>query len=347
MLEGRKILLLESDAAAMFPLASGLRRNGWAVVTAMDAAQAMQIGRQHKPDVVVVNAHLAGGGGIVALQRLRSSAWTADIPAICIAEANSRERDEFAAAGATEMIDPPGDAQAINAALARSLGRTEVLHLVPQAVLGSPARAAALTDSALLDSAVEQAYDDLTRLAATLLNAPLALVSVVDSERQFFKSQFGLGEPLRSARQTPLSHSFCQWVVGGNEELIVQDARAHPVLATNLAVRELGVTSYAGIPFRSDSEALGSFCAVDVVPREWTDDELATLRDLSLILESYVEERKKTATPQLRTSATGSAVIGATRILLRESPRCGPVEKTALARIAEDQSHRLVRLVGS
>jgi CheY-like chemotaxis protein len=346
MLEGRKILLLESDAAAMFPLAAGLRRNGWAVVSAMDAVQAMQVGRQQKPDAVVVNAHLAGGGGIVALRRLRSSAWTANIPAICIAETSSRERDEFAAAGATEMIDPPGDAQTINEALARSLGRKGSIHLVPKEVLGSPARTEALAESALLDSAEETAFDELTRLAAALLNTPLALVSVVDSERQFFKSQFGLAEPLRTARQTPLSHSFCQWVAGGNEELVVEDARAHPVLATNLAVVELGVTSYAGVPFRSGSEALGSFCAVDVVRREWTEEELATLRDLSLILESYVVERGNAATPPERVTATGNAILGATRILLRESPRCGAAEKAALARIAEEQSHRLVRLVG-
>ncbi|HEY0593283.1 MAG TPA: GAF domain-containing protein [Thermoanaerobaculia bacterium] len=347
MVEGRKVLLLESDAAAMFPLSSGLRKNGWAVVGAMDAAQAMQIGRQQKPDAVVVNAQLAGGGGIVALQRLRSSAYTANIPAICITRPNSRERDEFAAAGALEMVDPPGDPGMISAALGRALNRPQALHLVPKEVLAAPPRVAALAESGLLDGPVEPAFDELTRLAATLLNTPLALVSVVDTDRQFFKSQFGLGEPLKSARQTPLSHSFCQWVVGGNEELVVDDARSHPVLATNLAVRDFGVTAYAGVPFRTNEQALGSFCAVDVTPRSWTEEDLATLRDLSSVVEAYVAEKHGALDPAARLAATGNAVIGATRVLVRGLPRCGPGERTALARIAEEQSRRMVRLAAS
>ncbi len=347
MIEGRKVLLLASDAAAMFPLSSGLRKKGWAVLTAMDAAQAMQMGRQQKPDAVVVNARLAGGGGILALQRLRSSAYTANIPAICIVDPNSREREAFAAAGAREMVDPPGDPDAISAALGRALNRPQVLQLVPKEVLAAPPRAAALAASRLLDSPEEPAFDELTRLTATLLNAPLTLVSVVDTDRQFFKSQFGLGEPLKSARQTPLSHSFCQWVVGGDEELAVDDARAHPVLATNLAVRDLGVTAYAGVPFRTGEQALGSFCAVDVTPRSWSEDDLATLRDLSRVVEAYVAETNAALDGVARLAAAGNAVVGATRVLLRGLPRCGPAERTALARIAEEQSRRMARLVAS
>ncbi len=347
MLEGRKVLVLESDAAAAFPLGAALRRNGWAVIAAQDAAQAMQVARQQKPDAVVINALLAGGGGIVALKRLRSSVYTTAIPAICIAAPNGRDRAELAAAGAQEMIDPPGDPDAINAALSKCLGRAEMTYAVPPAVLGSRSRTAALEESGLLDSAEDERLDELTRLAATLLGVPVALVSVVDSTRQFFKSQTGLPEPWRSARQTPLSHSFCQWVVGGNEEVVICDVSQDPVLRSNLAVRDLGVSAYAGIPFRAKpGETLGSFCAIDTVPKEWTESELATLRDLSLVLESYLADTRA-GDAQTKITTVANGIMGAARALLRDSERCGNAERLTLGRMVEEQSRRLVRLQGS
>ncbi|HVE77348.1 MAG TPA: hypothetical protein VNA89_00675, partial [Gemmatimonadaceae bacterium] len=79
--------------------------------------------------------------------------------------------------------------------------------------VGDAGRLAALHATALLDSPAEAAFDRLTRLAARLLRAPLALVTLVDAERQFFKSCVGLPQPWAAARETPLSHSFCQHAV--------------------------------------------------------------------------------------------------------------------------------------
>ncbi|HSN69762.1 MAG TPA: response regulator, partial [Thermoanaerobaculia bacterium] len=166
MLEGRKVLILESNAAVAFPLGSALRKAGWAVISAQDAAQAMQVARQQKPDAVVLNATLAGGGGIVALKRLRSSVLTTTIPAICIVGRDSRERADLEAAGAQELIEPPGDPVAIEGALARHLGRRNTMtYQVPPVVLGSPARNTALRKSGLLDSPEDERLDELTRLA--------------------------------------------------------------------------------------------------------------------------------------------------------------------------------------
>ena len=76
--------------------------------------------------------------------------------------------------------------------------------------LRDPARLSALRQTALLDTPAEEAFDRLTRLASKILRAPVSLVSLVDEDRQFFKSAIGLAEPWASLRQTPLSHSFCQ-----------------------------------------------------------------------------------------------------------------------------------------
>jgi diguanylate cyclase (GGDEF)-like protein/PAS domain S-box-containing protein len=143
----------------------------------------------------------------------------------------------------------------------------------------------------LLESPPEAAFDRLTRLAAGLLNAPVALVSLVDEERQFFKSALGLAEPWASRRETPLTHSFCQYVTRDRAALVVSDAREHAVLRDNRAIEDLGVIAYAGIPLIVANEAVGAFCVVDDKPRAWSTDEVALLTDLAGSVVSEIELR--------------------------------------------------------
>ena len=140
----------------------------------------------------------------------------------------------------------------------------------------------ALRATGLLDSDVTPSFDRLARLAAHVLNAPVALVSLVDSDRQFFKSCLGLPEPWASRREAPLSHSFCQHAVASREPLLVDDAREHEVLRDNLAIRDMGVVAYAGIPLiDADGHALGTLCVTDSQPRHWTTHQVQLLSDLA------------------------------------------------------------------
>jgi diguanylate cyclase (GGDEF)-like protein/PAS domain S-box-containing protein len=142
-------------------------------------------------------------------------------------------------------------------------------------------RLRAVNASGLVDSPAEEAFDRLTRLAARLLNAPVALVSIVDDERQFFKSAYGLGEPWASKRGTPLSHSFCKHVVNDGE-LIVSDSRTDRRLQGNSAIKELNAIAYAGVPLTDiDGEKLGAFCVIDSESRQWSEEQLSVLRDLA------------------------------------------------------------------
>ncbi len=158
-------------------------------------------------------------------------------------------------------------------------------------------RLAALDATALLDTPPAEAFDRLTRLVTRILNVPVALVTLVDRDRQFFKSCIGLPEPWMSGRETPLSHSFCQYTVMTREPLIITDARLHPELRDNLAIRDLGVIAYAGIPLMSSTgEVLGSFCAIDTKPREWADEDIRTLTDLAAAASSEIELYRSVAT---------------------------------------------------
>ncbi|MBV9849400.1 MAG: SpoIIE family protein phosphatase [Armatimonadetes bacterium] len=158
--------------------------------------------------------------------------------------------------------------------------------------LTDPERLSALDDTDLLDSAPEPAFDRFTRLAGKLLHAPVVLVSLVTKNRQFFKSSVGLPHPVASVRETPLSHSFCQHVVQSGQPLIVADAREDPQLCENLAVADLNVRAYAGIPLTTaDGHTLGSFCAIDMQPRAWTPEEVATLETLADAVLTEIELR--------------------------------------------------------
>ena len=90
--------------------------------------------------------------------------------------------------------------------------------------LADAGRLAALRRTGLLDTPPEEAFDRLARLVCRLLGVPAALVSLVEADRQFFKSAFGLPEPWATRRETPLSHSFCQHVVATSAPLVLDDA---------------------------------------------------------------------------------------------------------------------------
>jgi len=141
-----------------------------------------------------------------------------------------------------------------------------------------------LRELELVDAPPEPAFDNLVHLASRLFGTPVALVTVVDfaHDRQFFKSQLGLPEPLDTAGATPLSHSFCRHVVEDDAPLVIEDARTTPRVRDNPAVGELGVIAYLGAPFHHpDGRPLGSLCAIDTSPHAWTDADVETLERLA------------------------------------------------------------------
>ncbi|MEQ8676177.1 MAG: ATP-binding protein [Aggregatilineales bacterium] len=146
----------------------------------------------------------------------------------------------------------------------------------------------------ILDTPADPAFDRLTSLATRILNVPVSTVTLVDENRQFFKSQIGLPEPYATTRETPLSHSFCQHTVVNAVPLIVDDARQHPLVFDNLSIDDLGVVAYLGIPLTlSDGTVLGSFCVIDHQPRHWTDEEVAIVIDLTAAVITEIELRGK------------------------------------------------------
>lgn len=154
-------------------------------------------------------------------------------------------------------------------------------------------RLTSLQRTRLLDAPPEVYFDRITRMVSRLVKSDTALLSLVGADRQFFTSQCGLPEPYATARQTPLSHSFCKYVVMSNKPFIVRDARVDPLLVNNGAVLEIGVVSYLGVPVHDrQGRVLGSLCAIGGEPRDWSSDDLAVMQDLAGVVEDELALRQ-------------------------------------------------------
>lgn len=149
------------------------------------------------------------------------------------------------------------------------------------AALTDPARLAAVRDIRLLDTPAEAVFDRMTQLAAKLTGAPVTFVSLVDADRDFYKSAYGLGEPLKTTREL-MGRTFCHYAVVSGEPVVIEDATQLPVFKDVPTVNSLGVRAYAGIPLKTATgEVLGSFCAVDFQAKKWTPLQIEVLSELA------------------------------------------------------------------
>lgn len=160
-------------------------------------------------------------------------------------------------------------------------------------------RLAKLRSLDLLDTPCEPVFDVITGMASRLLRAPIALVTLVDADRQWFKSHTGL-----EIRQTSRELAFCAHAIHGAGPFVVPDATLDERFADNpLVTGEPRIRAYAGIPLRSsEGLALGTLCVIDHRPRDFTEAELDILRDLVDLARNEVLARE--AAQQAETQAT-------------------------------------------
>ena len=166
-------------------------------------------------------------------------------------------------------------------------------------------RLASLRGYAILDTEPEIAFDDLTRLAAQVCGVPIAVVSLVDATRQWFKARVGL-----EAAETARDVSFCSHAIRGTGLFVVPDASADGRFAANpLVTDDPSIRFYAGYPLvNRDGYALGTLCVIDRTPRELTPAQAETLMMLGRQVLAQLELRRALA--DARRAAGGGARFG-------------------------------------
>jgi GAF domain-containing protein len=164
----------------------------------------------------------------------------------------------------------------------------------------------------VLDTVPEALFDDLTELAACICEAPIALISLVDENRQWFKSKFGT-----TVKETSRDVSFCSHAIQQPDLFIIPDASKDERFAQNpLVTSDPKIRFYAGAPLITpDGYALGTLCVIDKVPRELRAEQKQALRILARHVVSQLELRRRFK--ELKASRPASA---------SESPAEGPVK---------------------
>ena len=191
--------------------------------------------------------------------------------------------------------------------------------------LTDPDRLAALESYAILDTPPEQGYDDIVRLTTRLCATPIALVSFVAGDRQWFKARINFPEC-----ETELDRSVCAYALDAPDLLVIPDLAADPRTASNpLVARPPYIRFYAGAPLRTaEGQVLGSLCAIDTEPRPGglTPDQAEDLRALANQVMAQLEMR--------RALARRDEAIGEQRLKLRQAMRLDVVAKASLALVS-------------
>lgn len=158
------------------------------------------------------------------------------------------------------------------------------------AALNDPRRLEVLRSTGLLDSDAEELFDRMSRLAARLLDVPAAFISLVDADRDFYKSAAGFPEPLATTRELT-GTTFCHFTIQSSAPLVIPDTAGDPRYRDVPTVKSLGVAAYLGVPIVIASQAIGSFCAIDVKPHAWSARDVEILTELAASAQREIELR--------------------------------------------------------
>ncbi|SNT33266.1 diguanylate cyclase with GAF sensor [Granulicella rosea] len=151
-------------------------------------------------------------------------------------------------------------------------------------------RVLALQRYQILDTPREAPFDRIAGLVKAVMQVPIAIISLIDSERQWFKSCIGMGDTTETTREV----SFCTHTIQAREPLYIPDARLDPRFATNpLVTGAPFIRSYVGVPLCTpDGYNVGSLCAIDTIPREYTPSQIEVLKSFAALAAEELELRR-------------------------------------------------------
>jgi CheY-like chemotaxis protein len=249
-----------------------------AVAAARSREEALRLYRHRHPSLVIADDEVPGGGAALAAD-IRESGGD-NVPILMMGKGAVPEA--LAGDAMTDWLQRPFSHEYARARIHTWLRRRKFRWAQPELPDNEEDRLAALRALGLLDSAPEQRFDRFTRLATALFDVPIALVSLVDAERQWFKSCVGF-----DATQSSRDASFCAHAILTREVMVVPDALSDDRFADNpLVAGEPRIRFYAGAPlFLEGDLCMGTLCLIDLRPRAFPEEKVRLLAELGTLVE--------------------------------------------------------------
>jgi phosphoribosyl 1,2-cyclic phosphodiesterase/CheY-like chemotaxis protein len=272
------VLLGIGDAKMAAALSEAVRAEGICAKFFSDMDEARTLIAKDRPSLVIFEHDPPRINGMEMCHAIRQQENDRDYQLPVVMVAAQEDPDSGVAAGVTDWLIKP-----FTDAYARTKIRAWALRVACQWMRGAipkdeQQRLASLRALRILDTGPEERFDRITRLASALFDAPIALVSLVDENRQWFKSCYGL-----NVKETSRDAAFCAHVVYNREPMIVPDTFQDKRFADNpLVINEPRIRFYAGCPLiLHDGACIGTLCVIDTRPRPQEVSDVACLRDLA------------------------------------------------------------------
>ena len=280
-LQDHQVLIGIADETWAVKIQRAAQADNLRVLRAGTSQDVLEIVRSTRLSLVILDDKAVGGGALETCRAIRDMdiEHAGDLPVVIVAKADS---DAGTDAGVTDWLIEPFTSE-----YARTRVRAWVMRSMCRWGRASfpeneADRIEALHALRLLDTKKEERFEQITRIAAAAFDVPIALVTLVDRDRQWFKSHFGL-----SATETPRDQAFCAHTILDAKVMIVRDTLLDPRFADNpLVVGEPRIRFYAGYPLRlPNGTSPGTLCLIDTRPRDLDEVRIDLLRELGSMVE--------------------------------------------------------------
>ena len=276
------LLVATADAAVSEKLQQAVEAEPVQLVNAPSGATALRLFEAEHPSLVIIDDNLPDGKGTDLSRSIRSLAGSAEAELPIMILSPDASPGNSSLGKATDWLQTPFSGEYARARIRTWLMRGQFRWLRAPIDEDERERLAALRALNLLDTEPEERFDRYTRIAAALFDVPVALVTLVDEDRQWFKSCIGTSEC-----ETSREVSFCAHALRQHRVMVVPDALADPRFADNpMVVGGPRIRFYAGAPLHiRGGHCIGTLCIIDQRPRELSENERTLLEDLGKLVE--------------------------------------------------------------